>query len=118
MLKAFKILFQRYCKYSFDIHLHWGQAKMPQVVASVFVDDRGFLDKSEYYGGLLHNIDRGLILCKLKLKHPPPSFDKVDPAFFWAYDKSTHGAHFRKDPDLSYLDLYICDQVYALIQKY
>ncbi len=47
---------------------------------NVFVDDRGFPDESEYYQNLLHNIDGGPILRKLK--HPPPSLDEVDPEFF------------------------------------
>ncbi len=56
---------------------------------NVLVDDRGFPDESKYYKNLLHNVERGPILCKLK--HPPPLFDEVDPTFFCAYDESTHG---------------------------
>ncbi len=54
---------------------------------NVFVDDRGFPDKSEYYKNLLHNVKGGPILRKLK--HPPPLFDEVDPTFFCVYDEFT-----------------------------
>jgi len=47
---------------------------------NIFVDDRGFPNESEYYENLLHNIDGGPILRKLK--HPPPLLDEVDPEFF------------------------------------
>jgi hypothetical protein len=53
---------------------------------NVFIDDKGFPDKPEYYDNLLHNIDGGPILHKLK--HPPPSFNEVDPKFFCTYDES------------------------------
>jgi hypothetical protein len=56
---------------------------------NIFVNNREFPDKSKYYKNLLHNVDGGLILCKLK--HPPPLFDEVDPTSFCAYNKSTHG---------------------------
>ncbi len=45
----------------------------------MFVNDRGFPDESKYYKTLLHNIDGGPILRKLK--HPPPSLDEVEPEF-------------------------------------
>jgi hypothetical protein len=49
---------------------------------NVLVNDRGLPDKSKYYKNLLHNVDGGSILRKLK--HPPPLFDEVDPTFFCA----------------------------------
>jgi hypothetical protein len=83
---------------------------------NVFVDDRGFPDKSKYYKNLLHNIDGGPILCKLK--HPPLSLDEVDPMFFSAYDKSKHGAQLKKDLYLSHLEPAVCNQIYTLVKKY
>ncbi len=88
------------------------QKQMP----NVFVDDRGFPDKSKYYENLLHNVEGGPILCKLK--HPPPLFDEVDPTFFCAYDKSTHGEQLQRDLDLSHLEPHVHDKVYAIVQKY
>ncbi len=46
---------------------------------NVFVDDRGFPNQSDEYNTLLHNIDSGPILRKLK--HPPPPLDMVDDWF-------------------------------------
>jgi hypothetical protein len=83
---------------------------------NVFVDDRGFPDKSEYYENLLHNIHGGPILHKLK--HPPPSLDEVDPKFFSAYDESKHGAQLKKDLDLSHLEPAVHNRIYALVKKY
>jgi hypothetical protein len=83
---------------------------------NVFVNDRGFPDESEYYENLLHNVDGGPILRKLK--HPPPLFDEVDPAFFCAYDESTHGEHLQKDLDLSHLKPHVRNKVYTIVQKY
>jgi hypothetical protein len=69
---------------------------------NVFVNDRGFPDKTEYYENLLHNIDGGPILHKLK--HPPQSLDEVDPKFFSTYDESKHGVQLKKDLNLSHLE--------------
>jgi hypothetical protein len=82
----------------------------------VFVNSRGFPDKSEYYKILLHNIDGGPILRKLK--HPSPALDEVDPTFFCAYDKSKHGAQLTKDLGLLHLEPDVREQVYALVKKY
>jgi hypothetical protein len=83
---------------------------------NVFVDDRGFPDESKYHENLLHNINGGPILRKLK--HPPPSLDEVDPKFFSAYDESKHGAQMKKDLNLSHLEPAVRDCIYTLIKKY
>ncbi len=81
-----------------------------------FVNDRGFPEESEYYKNLLHNVEGGPILCKLK--HPSPLFDEVDPTFFCAYNKSTHGEQLQKDLNLAQLKPHVRDKVYAIVQKY
>jgi hypothetical protein len=43
----------------------------------VFFDDRGFLNDSDEYNKLLHNIDGGV----LKKKFPTPPIDVVNPVF-------------------------------------
>jgi hypothetical protein len=83
---------------------------------NVFVDDRGFPDESEYYKNLLHNIDGGPILRKLK--HPLPSLDEVDPKFFSAYDESQHDAQLKKYLDFSHLEPTVRNQIYALVKDY
>ncbi len=83
---------------------------------NVFVDNRGFPDEIEHYDALLHNIDGGVILQKLK--HPPPPLDEVDPLFFRRYNEATHGEQMRRNLDLSHLEPHTRDRVYALVMKY
>jgi hypothetical protein len=90
--------------------------KRCQRLNNVFVDDRRCPDKPKYYKNLLHNIDGGLILRKLK--HPLPSLDEVDPKFFSTYDESKLGVQLKKDLNLSHLEPAICNQIYALVKKY
>jgi hypothetical protein len=90
--------------------------KCRKQMPNVFINDRGFPDESKNYKNLLHNVDGGTIICKLK--HPTPLFDKVDPAFFCAYDKSTHGEQLQKDLNLLHLKSHVCNKVYTIIQKY
>ncbi len=52
-----------------------GKPKHCQQLNNVFVDGRGFFDESEHYKNMLHNIDGGPILRKLK--YPPLSLDDV-----------------------------------------
>jgi hypothetical protein len=85
-------------------------------ISNVFIDDRGFPDKSDHYDNLLHNVEGRPILRKLK--HPPPPLDEVDPKFFSAYDESKHGEQLRQDLDLSHLDTQVQEKIYALVKKY
>ena len=83
---------------------------------NVFVDDRGFPDETKHYEALLRNVDGGVILRKLK--HPPPSLDKVDPLVACPYDEAKHGEQMRRDLNLSHLEPQVRDRVYNLITKY
>jgi hypothetical protein len=83
---------------------------------NVFVNDQGFPDETEHYEALLPNVDGGVILRKLK--HPPPSLNKVDPLFFFKYNKAKHGEQMRHDLDLSHLEPHVCNRVYDLVKKY
>ncbi len=65
---------------------------------------------------LLHNIDGGPVLRRLK--HPPPPLGVVDPLFSVQYDESIHGARLNKDLDLSHLDTDLQQTIYVLIIKY
>jgi hypothetical protein len=49
----------------------------------------GFLDLSDEYDTLLHNIGDRPILRKLK--HPPPPLEIVEPMFHFLFDKTLHG---------------------------
>ncbi len=92
------------------------KSKCRRRIKNVFIDDRGFPDQSDEFDVLLHNIDGGPVLRKLK--HPPPPFGSVDPMFLFPYDESTHGDRLREDLDLSHLDISLQQTVYALIIKY
>ena len=52
---------------------------------NVFADDRGFPDLTDDYDTLLHNIDGGPVLRKLR--HPAPPLDETDPSFNFIFDK-------------------------------
>ncbi len=85
-------------------------------ISNIFIDDRGFPDESDHYDSLLHNIEGGPILHKVK--HPPPPLDEVDPTFYSAYDDSKHGEQLKQDLDLSHLDPHLQEKIYALVKKY
>ena len=53
------------------------------------MDDCGFPDQSDDYDMLLHNVDGGTILRKLK--HPAPSLDDPDPCFHFPFEEALHG---------------------------
>ena len=56
------------------------KAKLRTRFQNVFLDDRGFPDQSDNYNHVLHNIDGGSVLRKLK--HPVPDLNVPDgPAF-------------------------------------
>ncbi len=57
------------------------KAKRQKRLQNVFLDDRGIPDQSNEYDHLLHNIDGGPVLRKLK--HPALDLNAlVDPVFF------------------------------------
>jgi hypothetical protein len=85
-------------------------------IKNVFIDDRGFPDQSNEFDILLHDIDGGPVLWKLK--HPPPPIGSVDPMFMFTYDEALHGERLRKDLDLSHLEVTLQHTLYALVQKY
>jgi hypothetical protein len=65
---------------------------------------------------LLHNIEGGPILRKLK--HPPPPLDEVNPEFCSTYDESKHGEQLKQDLDLSHLAPHVQEKIYAFVKKY
>ena len=83
---------------------------------NVFADDRGYPDQNDDHNNLLHNIDSGPVLWKLR--HPPPPIDKVNPSFDFPFDEVLHGAHLHQQLDLSHLDDALQARIYALVQKY
>ena len=92
------------------------KAKCRRRIKNVFIDDRGFPDQSDEFDVLLHNIDGGPVLRKLR--HPAPPLDEPDPRFTFPFSEELHGTRMRKDLDLSHLAPDLQKQIYALIVKY
>ena len=65
---------------------------------------------------LLHNIDGGPVLRKLR--HPAPPLDDPDDLFTFPFIEDLHGNRMRKDLDLSHLAPDLQQQIYTLIVKY
>ncbi len=83
---------------------------------NVFDDDRGFPDQFDEYDMLLHKIDGGPILRKLK--HPPPPLDMLDPTFHFLFDECLHGKCLCTQLNLSHLHPSVQAKVTALVKKY
>ncbi len=84
---------------------------------NVFLDDRGFPDQSDEYDHMLHNIDGGPILRKLK--HPKPDLNAPpDPVYHSPFIPKKHKAQMSQDMELSHLDPNLQKQVYSLICKF
>jgi hypothetical protein len=65
---------------------------------------------------LLHDIDGGTILRKLK--YLPPPLNVVDLKFHFPFDEALHGKHLCVQLNLSHLDPSVQLKVTALIKKY
>jgi hypothetical protein len=92
------------------------KSKSRRRIKNVFIDDRGFPDQSDEFDVMLHNINGGPVLQKLK--HPPPQIGSVDPMFLFSYDEALHGKRLRTELDLSHLDVKLQQTLYALVKKY
>ena len=83
----------------------------------MFLDDRGFPDQSDEYDHLLHTIDGGTVLRKLR--HPMPDLNgPIDPSFDHPFIPEEHEEILRKKVDLSHLDPKQQTQVYDLIREF
>jgi len=83
---------------------------------NVFAVDRGYPDLTDDHNTLLHNIDGGTVLRKLR--HPAPPLDEVDPSFDFTFDESLHSECLRLQLNLSHLDDALQVRIYALVKKY
>ena len=80
-------------------HSNADKSKCRCRIKNVYSDNWGFPDQSEEFDVLLHDIDGGPILRKLK--HPPPPLGVVNPLFLFPFDELIHGVRLCKDLDLS-----------------
>ncbi len=83
----------------------------------MFLDDRGFPDQSKDYNNVLHGVDSGPILWKLR--HPQPDLDApVDPLYYSPFIADKHEALMRKDMDLSHLEPTLQEKLYKIIRDH
>jgi hypothetical protein len=82
----------------------------------VYYDDRGFPDESDEWDHILHNVDGGAILRRLKF--PMPELDQDDPTFNFVFDEAEHGAQLREHLDVSHLAPSDGAALIALVKKY
>jgi hypothetical protein len=83
---------------------------------NVFLDNRGFPDQSNDYDHVLHGVDGGPILWKLR--HPQPDLDApVDPFYYSPFIAKKHEDLMRKDMDLSHLDPTLQEKIYTIIHE-
>jgi hypothetical protein len=84
---------------------------------NVFLDDRGFPDQSHDYDTLLHGVDSGPILRKLK--HPQPNLDApIDPSYHSPFVADKHEAQMRAAMDLSHLSPTLQEKLYQIIRDH
>jgi hypothetical protein len=86
-------------------------------VKNVFVDNRGFPDVSDDFDTLLHNINDGPVLHKLKRPPPNPN-GPANPLFSFEYDEVWHDHRLHEQLNLSHLDQALRDRIYTLVIKY
>jgi hypothetical protein len=83
----------------------------------VFLDDRGFPDQSNNYDHLLHSIDGGQVLRKLR--HPMPDLNRpINLHFNCPFIPAEHKDVMRKQVDLSHLKSDQQEQVYSFICEF
>jgi hypothetical protein len=91
--------------------------KHRKCLQNVFLDNIGFPDQSDKYDHVLHDIDGGPILRKLK--HPKPDLNALpDPAYHSPFIPKKHKGQMRQDMDLLHLRPDLQEQVYGLIREY
>ena len=93
------------------------KSKASKALAKCLLDDRGFPDQSDDYDHLLHSIDGGPVLRKLK--HPALDLNApVDPVFFSEFIPEKHEAQMHQDVDLSHLDPDLQEKIFSLIREF
>ena len=63
-------------------------------IKHVFVDNCGYPDQTDDHDTLLHNIEKGPVLRKLR--HPPPPLGEVVPSFDFPFNEVLHGARLHQ----------------------
>ena len=72
---------------------------------------------SDDYDHVLHNIDGGPILRKLR--HPKPDLTaSMDPLYYLPFIPEKHEAIMKRDMDLSHLELDLQERIYDVIRRH
>ncbi len=88
--------------------------KRRKCLQNVFLNNRGFPDQSNDYNHVLHGVDGGPILRKLR--HPQPNLEAaVDLLYYSPFVAEKHEALMRKDMDLSHLNPALQEKIYTII---
>ena len=83
----------------------------------MFLEDQGFPDQSNEYDHLLHSIDGGTVLQKLR--HSMSDLNgPVNPSSNYPFIPEEHDDIMRKKVDVSHLDLDQQTKVYDLIREF
>ena len=81
---------------------------------NVFLDDRGFPNQSNDYDHVLHGVDGGPILQKLR--HPQPDLEAaINPSYYSPFVPKKHKALMHKDIDLLHLNPALQEKIYTII---
>jgi hypothetical protein len=88
--------------------------KRCKCLQNVFLDNRGFPNQSNDYDHMLHGVDGGPVLRKLR--NPQPDLQAaIDPAYYSPFVPEKHEALMRKDMDLSHLNPALQEKIYTII---
>jgi hypothetical protein len=91
--------------------------KRRKKLQNVFLDNQGFPDQSDDYDNLLHSIDGGTVLRKLR--HLMPDLNgPTNPSFDHLFIPEEHEETLRKKLDVSHLHPNQQTKVYDLIHKF
>jgi hypothetical protein len=91
--------------------------KCRKCLLNVFLDNRGFPDQSAHYNHVLHSMDGGPILRKLR--HPQPDLDvPINPMYYLPFVAKKHEALMWMDMDLSHLDPTLQEKIYQIIRDH
>ncbi len=84
---------------------------------NVFLDNRGFPDQSNDYDHVLHGVDGGPVLRKLR--NPQPDLEAtIDPAYYSPFVPKKHKALMHKDMDLLHLNPALQKKIYTIIRDH
>jgi hypothetical protein len=90
------------------------KSKRRKHLQNILLNDRGFPDQSNDYDHVLHGVDGGPVLRKLR--NPQPDLEvAIDPAYYLPFVPKKHKALMHKDIDLLHLNPTLQEKIYTII---